>query len=177
MRCRKKRQMRWIRASHFTFFKGKGVYFLRNKQWLINGQDLGNVLFFSWFLEKRQTKRTLTDELPYWVELTLILVVPLSAQFYLGWWEFGRSGWATGKDGGTPKSKSTQHRSQQVNHPVDNDAKRASTHASASVSPSRSRFWQFPVIKYLGNTIWQTTLARKHFSSQCDHGYVTNCAT
>ena len=32
-----------------------------------------------------------------WVGLTWILSVPLSARFCLGWWEFGRSGWAAGK--------------------------------------------------------------------------------
>ena len=30
------------------------------------------------------------------VGLTLILTAMLSAQYYLGWWEFGRIGWATG---------------------------------------------------------------------------------
>ena len=45
-----------------------------------------------------------------WVGLTWILGVPLSDQFCMGWWEFGRSGWANGQEGGTPKSKSTQPR-------------------------------------------------------------------
>ena len=31
-----------------------------------------------------------------WVGLTLIFVVPPSAQIWLGCWEFGRSGWAAG---------------------------------------------------------------------------------
>ena len=43
-----------------------------------------------------------------WDGFTLILSVPLSAQFCLGWWDLGRSSWAAGQDGGTPKSKSTQ---------------------------------------------------------------------
>ena len=42
---------------------------------------------------------------------TRILSVPRSARFCLGWFEFGRRGWAAGQDGGTPKSKSIQPRS------------------------------------------------------------------
>ena len=45
------------------------------------------------------------------VWLTWILVVPLSAQLCLGWWEFGRSGLADEQRGGTLKSKSTKPRS------------------------------------------------------------------
>ena len=38
-------------------------------------------------------------------------------RFCSGWWEFGRIGWATGKDGGTSKSKSTQPWSATLCHP------------------------------------------------------------
>ena len=46
-----------------------------------------------------------------WVLLTWISSVPLSARLCLGWWDFGRSGWVAGQDGGTKKSKSIQPRS------------------------------------------------------------------
>ena len=53
------------------------------------------------------------------VGLTWILTVPLSARFCLGWWEFGRRGWAAGQDGGTSQIKvnATQVR-QEMGHPV-----------------------------------------------------------
>ena len=41
-----------------------------------------------------------------WVDLNLD--VQLSAGFCLGRWEFGRTGYTSGKDNGTSKSKSTQ---------------------------------------------------------------------
>ena len=43
-----------------------------------------------------------------WVDLDF--KVPLSAGFCLGRWEFGRTGYTSGKDNGTSKSKSTQPR-------------------------------------------------------------------
>ena len=52
---------------------------------------------------------------PIWSEtlvgVTYNLNVPLSAQFCLGRWVFGRIGWAARKDGGTSKTKLTQPRS------------------------------------------------------------------
>ena len=42
--------------------------------------------------------------------MTVILVIPLSAWFCLGSFEFGRISWAAGQDGGTFKSMSTKPR-------------------------------------------------------------------
>ena len=51
--------------------------------------------------------------------LTRNLIVPLSAQFCLGRWEFGRSGLAAEQNGGTLKSKSTKPWVyDQMGHPV-----------------------------------------------------------
>ena len=46
-----------------------------------------------------------------WLGWLEFWVYSIAAQFCLGWSKFGRSGWADGQDGGTPKSKSTQPRS------------------------------------------------------------------
>ena len=46
-----------------------------------------------------------------WLDFNFECSIALSAQFCLGWWEFGRSSWAAGQDGGTPKSKLIQPRS------------------------------------------------------------------
>ena len=72
-------------------------------------------LFSSWNLEIIFWKRSkfwskymfrvghLVGELGSW--LTLILAVPPSARFCLGWWEIGRTGWASGKDVETSQIK------------------------------------------------------------------------
>ena len=41
----------------------------------------------------------LTHLVGNWVGLILVLAIPLSARFSLGWWEFGRKGWVAGQDG------------------------------------------------------------------------------
>ena len=46
-----------------------------------------------------------------------ILNVPFSAQFCLGWWEFGRRGWASGQDGGNPSQPIPRPRDH-MGHPV-----------------------------------------------------------
>ena len=45
-----------------------------------------------------------------WVGLATILIIPLSAWFYLGIWEFGRIGWLTGQGGGTLKIRVNQYK-------------------------------------------------------------------
>ena len=61
-----------------------------------------------------QTKKACMYRVSQLVEdlvwLTWNVIVPLSAPLCLGWWEFGRSGLAARKNGGT--------RSEQMGHPV-----------------------------------------------------------
>ena len=104
---------RWIRRE------GARPWAARVRRWLgasgrsIHGNGEGN--------DKKETLKTIV--LSYqdrktctgcptcsWTGLGWLGLI-LSARFCLGWCKFGRSGWAKGQDGGTPKSKPTQPRS------------------------------------------------------------------